>query len=105
MDYIFVKSIKQKSPNTIVIALSNQAERSIIFQFLQNGGNGYILKNADAQEILLCIQKALEGNLALSNEVQEIMLQQPSNSYEVPRLTKREHQILQAIAKDIPRPK
>ena len=94
----FCKSIKQKSPNTIVIALSNQAERRIIFQFLQNGGNGYILKNADAQEILLCIQKALEGNLALSNEVQEIMLQQPSNSYEVPRLTKREHQILQAIA-------
>lgn len=95
----FCKIIKQKAPQSVVIALSNQAERSIIFRFLENGGNGYILKNADSQEIIEGIEKALIGDFALSKEVQEIMLSTPTTHLELPRLTKREKQILQAIAK------
>lgn len=95
----FCKIIKQKAPKSIVIALSNQAERSIIFRFLENGGNGYILKNADSQEIIKGIEKALNGDLALSKEVQEIILRTSTTAFELPRLTKREKQILQAIAK------
>lgn len=94
----FCKIIKQKSPKTIVIGISNQAERSIIFRFLENGGSGYILKNADAYEIIQCVENAIIGDLALSKEVQEIMLRPPANSFELPRVTKREQQILQAIA-------
>lgn len=94
----FCKIIKQKAPTSIVIALSNQAERSIIFRFLENGGNGYILKNANSQEIIKCIEKALNGDLALSQEVQEIMLRASTTNFELPRLTKREKQVLQAIA-------
>lgn len=94
----FCKSIKQKSPKTIVIAISNQTERSIIFRFLENGGNGYILKNADAKEIIQCVEKAINGDLVLSKEVQEIMLRTSSNNFELPRLTKREKQILESIA-------
>lgn len=96
LDYCIL--IKQQSPHTIVIGISNQEERSIIFRFLENGGNGYILKNADAQEILDCIQRALQGEMALSKEVQRIMLQSPVPSPILPKLTKREQQILQAIA-------
>ncbi|WP_031301796.1 response regulator [Sphingobacterium paucimobilis] len=95
----FCKIIKQKAPQSVVIALSNQAERSIIFRFLENGGNGYILKNADSQEIIEGIEKALIGDLALSKEVQEIMLRTSVTDFELPRLTKREKQILQAITK------
>lgn len=95
----FCKIIKQKSPDSVVIALSNQAERSMIFRFLENGGNGYILKNADSQEIIQGIEKALDGDLALSREVQEIMLKCRATDFILPKLTKREKQILQAIAK------
>ncbi|MDM1406374.1 response regulator transcription factor [Myroides sp. DF42-4-2] len=94
----FCKAIKQKSPKTIVIGISNQAERSIIFRFLENGGNGYILKNADAEEIIQCIDSAINGEIALSKEVQRIMLAAPSNNLELPRLTKREQQVLALIA-------
>lgn len=94
----FCHLIKQKSPNTIVIGISNQAERSIIFRFLENGGNGYILKNADATEIVQCIDNAINGDLALSKEVQEIMLRPSTNNFELPRLTKREQQILKSIS-------
>lgn len=94
----FCQRIKQKSPKTIVIGISNQEERSIIIRFLENGGNGYILKNADAKEIVDCINHALNGHVALSKEVQRIMLHSPENNYDLPRLTKREQQILKAIS-------
>lgn len=94
----YCKKIKEMSPQTIVIGISNQIERSIIFQFLQNGGNGYILKNADAQEIIRCVDQSLSGQLSLSKEVQEILLKQPALTTGVPRLTKREQEILKAIA-------
>ncbi|MCY4778988.1 response regulator transcription factor [Sphingobacterium sp. UT-1RO-CII-1] len=94
----FCKKIKEKSPKTIVIGISNQAERSIIFRFLENGGNGYILKNADAKEIVQCIENSLKGDLALTKEVKQIMTRPITNNYELPRLTKREQQILKAIA-------
>ena len=101
----FCKIIKKNWPKTIVIGVSNQTERSIIFQFLQNGANGYILKNADAQEITDCIHDALNGKLTLSKEVQHIMLQQPTEVLEIPKLTKREKQILTAISSGYTTPK
>ncbi|MHC5202157.1 response regulator [Myroides sp. LJL119] len=94
----FCQLIKKSSPQTIVIGISNQEERSIIFRFLENGGNGYILKNADACEILKSIDKAIQGELSLSKQVQEIILQPTSNNFELPRLTKREQQILKSIS-------
>lgn len=95
----FCQLIKQKSPETIVLGISNQAERSIIFRFLENGGNGYILKNANAQEIIQCIEKARHGALALSQEVQDIMLRPSPQTFQLlPRITKREQQILKSIS-------
>lgn len=94
----FCKAIKQKSIHTRVLGISNQEERSIIFRFLENGGSGYILKNADAMEIVSCVEKALHGELALSKQVAEIMLSPVFIPVELPRLTKREQQVLQAIS-------
>lgn len=95
----FCREIKQKSPQSRVIGLSNQSERSLIYKFLENGGNGYVLKNADASEILSCINKAIQGELALCRQAQQIVLQPKGDEFEVPRLTKREKQILLAISR------
>lgn len=94
----FCKIIKRHASETIVVGISNQAERSIILRFLENGGSGYILKNADAKEIIQCVENAIDGNLALCKDVQEIMAKPSNSNYEVPRLTKREFQILEAIS-------
>lgn len=94
----FCQLIKKSSPKTVVIGISNQAERSIIFRFLENGGNGYILKNADSIEILQCIDNAIQGELSLSKEAQQIILNPAIDNFELPRLTKREQQILKSIS-------
>ncbi|HWV70701.1 MAG TPA: response regulator transcription factor [Pseudosphingobacterium sp.] len=93
------KEIKLLSPNTRVLALSNHTERSIILQMLQNGANGYLLKNISVEELVKSIYEALSGGLAFSKEVKEIIAKPSQNELRgVPQLTKREKQILQLIA-------
>ena len=38
--------IKKQYPKIIILAMSSQSERSIIFQMIKNGANGYLLKSA-----------------------------------------------------------
>ncbi|MCH5684798.1 response regulator transcription factor [Niabella sp. W65] len=87
------------APDTIVLGLSNQAERSIILQMLHNGASGYLLKNASAEELLGCIEEAQAGKIVFSNEVKTIMAK-PSrfDLRGMPSLTRREKEILRLIA-------
>lgn len=93
------KEVKKISPDTLVLALSNQEERSIILQALQNGASGYVLKNASSEELMRCLHDVLNGDIAFSREVKEIMTR-PSRMElkEVPTITRREKEILQLLA-------
>ncbi|ASZ12676.1 response regulator transcription factor [Chitinophaga pendula] len=93
------KKIKSIAADTAVLVLSNHSERSIVMQMLQNGASGYLLKNAPAGELLSCIQEVLNGQVAFSNAVKEILAKPGSTALKsLPRLTRREHEILQLIA-------
>lgn len=93
------KDLKKKYPELIILGISNLSERSIIKQMLQSGANGYMLKTADANDILHCIVEALNGNIALSTEVKaKFDLNELNQASEVPELTKRELQILRMLA-------
>jgi DNA-binding NarL/FixJ family response regulator len=95
----FCKAISVHYPHTIVVALSNLNERSIISQMFGNGAKGYLLKNISAKELLDALNTVLEGKMAMSLEVEEIMQQPDLNTLQpVPELTKREKQILQLLA-------
>lgn len=93
------REIKKISNSTSIIMLSNRSERSIIMQCIQNGASGYLLKNATVEELTSCIKGALSGNIVFCNEVKEI-ISRPSQSElkEIPRLTKREKEILKLLS-------
>jgi DNA-binding NarL/FixJ family response regulator len=92
--------IKKRFPKIIILAISSQAERSIVMQMIKNGANGYLLKSATPDEFGNCIQQAIEGKLAFSNEVKEIVDNaNASDLISVPRLTKREKEILTLLGK------
>lgn len=93
------KRIKAIAADTAVLVLSNHGERSIVMQMLQNGASGYLLKNAPAEELLSCIQEVLNGQVAFSNAVKEILARPGSTALKsLPKLTRREQEILQMIA-------
>ncbi|AXB55568.1 response regulator [Flavobacterium fluviale] len=88
------KTIKQKHPKIVIIGMSSQSERSLVMQFIQNGGNGYILKNASFDEFKNCIYKAIKGEIVFSEEVKTIISQPLSEDLErIPALSRRERDI------------
>lgn len=95
------EEIKKISPNTSVIMFSNRSERSIIMQCIQNGASGYLLKNVSLEELMECFHGALSGNIVFCNETKNIISKpSPQELTTTPRLTKREKQILQFLAKE-----
>ncbi|WP_367865066.1 response regulator [Pedobacter sp. WC2423] len=91
--------IKKESVSTVILILSNHTERSIIMQTIQNGASGYLLKNSAVDELRHCIAEAVKGNICYSKEVMEIISRPTKNDLQgVPRLTRREKEILMLIA-------
>ena len=93
------KIIKEKYPKIIVLAMSSQSERSLVMQMMQNGANGYLLKSAASKEFYECIEKAIAGEIAFSQEVAVIIAKPDIADFKkIPSLTKREKEILQLIS-------
>lgn len=93
------REIKKISPDTSVIMFSNRSERSIIMQSIQNGASGYLLKNTSIHELVVCIKGALSGDIVFCHETKQIISRPSQNEIPIPRLTKREKQILQLVAR------
>lgn len=94
------KIIKQKFPKIIIIGMSSQSERSLVMQFIQNGGNGYILKSASFEEFKNCIYKAIEGEIVFSDEVKTIISEPQSEDLDkIPSLSRRERDIVLLLSK------
>lgn len=87
--------IKKKYPRIIVLGISSQSERSIVLQMIKNGASGYLLKSAALDEFAYCIENALKGTIVFSKEVERMMMKtQFSDFRSVPRLTRREKELL-----------
>ncbi|MBS1917614.1 MAG: response regulator transcription factor [Bacteroidetes bacterium] len=56
------KLLLKKKPEQKIIALSMFDEENLIVEMLEAGAKGYLLKNADKQEIIDAIEQVYEGN-------------------------------------------
>lgn len=86
-----------------VLALSNYDEYSYIKSMVNEGANGYILKNIDPLQLIHAIQSVLAGTPYYSNEVAIKLIDSAKNSDKSLNkyrsgLTKRELEILKMIA-------
>jgi len=86
-----------------VLALSNYDELSYVKSMINEGANGYILKNIEPSQLIQAIQAVLTGSSYYSNEVALKLIDSakvsdnliPANKS---RLTKREIEVLKMIA-------
>ena len=92
------QKIKQKHPSIRIIALSVHNERTVIMGMLQSGASGYVLKNAIGDDIISALHAAMDGQVYLCQGTQAVLNSgPPSDHKEIPRLTRREKEILQLI--------
>jgi two-component system nitrate/nitrite response regulator NarL len=95
-----LRAVVRDGHPTRVLFLSSHDESSVVYEALQAGASGYLLKEASRDEIVAAVFAVARGESVLPTEVAaglvgEIRLRSPS---ETPALTDREREILRLIA-------
>jgi DNA-binding NarL/FixJ family response regulator len=90
--------ITKKYPTVKVIALSTFTQGTYVRKMIESGANGYLLKNADKHEILKAINSVLNGNNYLTHEAEMALRYENEQLSKLPKLTKRETEVLLLIA-------
>lgn len=89
--------LKKEYPTIKVIAMSTFNERSYVMQMLQNGADGYLVKNATKEEIEEAILSVYEGKMYMSvdTNISSLDKQEIKN---MPVISSREKEVLALIA-------
>lgn len=98
------KILSKQNPNIHVIVLSMYEDDRFVSHMMENGANGYLLKNAEPQEIRRAIMDVYEKGYYLNNFVNRILLKKshakqktiPSLNNEI-TLSDRERDVLKLI--------
>jgi len=95
------KKISEEYPDIGIIAISGQDEGIVISQMLQNGALGYVLKNAESEEITEAIRSVFRGEKYLCKRTQESLQKLDKQLTEIPKITRREKEVLLHIAEGL----
>ncbi len=99
------KTLIEKFPHLVIIALTNFEDVIFIKQIIKNGAMGYLLKNTGKAELIEAITTTLSGEIYLQKNVRDILLRESlgkavSSNFDKPKLTSREKEILDLIIKE-----
>jgi DNA-binding NarL/FixJ family response regulator len=102
------RRILQESPNIRVLVVTLFEDDDSVFMALRAGARGYVLKDADEEEVVLSIRAVGRGEAIFSPAVATRVLayfSKPAAPPQVfPTLTDREREILNLIAQGHPNP-
>src|SRR6476660_9016055 len=98
------KIVSKQFPNIFVLVLSMYEDERFVSHLMENGANGYLLKNAEPAEIRKAIMDVFEKGYYLNNFVNRILLKRthakqkvtPSLSNEI-ALSDKERDVLRFI--------
>lgn len=88
--------VKKRYPQVRILGLSTFNQRTYIEKMMQNGADGYILKNAGRQELMTGIERVMQNKTYMSHEAALAVRKQDAE--EGPVLTRREKEVLALIA-------
>lgn len=100
-----IKEIKKQHPEIKIIALTVHNTEEYILMTLQAGADGYVLKDATHDELIMAIQHVLQGKRYLSPSVSDKVIVgylegkkslKPKSAWD--SLTQREREVLKLIA-------
>jgi len=90
--------IRRESPETRVIALTSVVDSALITGSIRAGAVGYLLKDAQANELRTVIKAVAAGQVQLSPQVSSYLLRELQEPVKPTTLTDREAQVLSLLA-------
>jgi len=96
--------VKEKYPNLKIIILTMQDDEQIILHMIQLGVNGYLMKNADPDELENAIKNVIAKDLYFPEDISRLVYSslsgKKSNALKDTSLTNREVDVLELICKE-----
>jgi two-component system, NarL family, response regulator LiaR len=102
------REIKDAFPHVSVVVLSGHDEQQFVFDALKAGASGYLLKNAELDEVVQTVRTAAVGEGKMSPTVASQVLTEFQSYQKVDvadvfqPLTKREREILKLMSQGLP---
>lgn len=98
-----IKVMSKSHPGIKIIALTMLGQGSFIQQALKHGAKGFMLKSSGKEQLLAAIREVAQGNQYLGPEATRSLIQNLKGQNEkkrefIPRLTRREKEILILIS-------
>jgi two-component system, NarL family, response regulator LiaR len=90
--------IRRESPETRVIALTSVLDSALVTGSIRAGAVGYLLKDAQANELRTVIKAVAAGQVQLSPQVSSYLLRELQEPVKPTTLTDREAQVLSLLA-------
>jgi len=97
------QKIREKFPDMKIIILTMQDDEQIILHMIQQGVNGYLMKNADPDELEKAIKKVIQKDLYFPEDISKLVIGSLNKKRKTPiitELTKREIKVLELVCKE-----
>jgi DNA-binding NarL/FixJ family response regulator len=95
-------AVKELLPKTQVLMVTIYSNNNSVFEALQAGASGYLLKNNSSEEVIRSIIEVVEGGAPMTGQIArrviEVFRKPASKGLDKAQLTAREKEILQLIA-------
>jgi DNA-binding NarL/FixJ family response regulator len=92
------KQIRERAPNVRVVVLTAFSDRDAIVDALKAGAAGYLLKDAEPDELRRALTAAARGDAPLAPRAARILLESKEQERPVEELTERERDVLRLVA-------
>lgn len=100
-----IQAIKERSPETPVLALSSFFERDLVDGAMQAGAVGYQVKDGSVDELANAIRAASTGQTTLASEAARVLFETPSKKQTLGfDLTEQEQNVLDLMVEGLSNP-
>lgn len=100
-----IREIKKENPHARILVLTSFAEDDKIFPAIKSGALGYLLKDAETDQLLQAIRDVNSGKFSLDPNVALRVVRELTHTSDLPPtadpLTERELEVLQLVAQGL----
>lgn len=100
-----MRVMRRQWPKMKILILTTFNDEDYALEALKNGANGYMLKNADAEELIRSIRSCLKGGLTIEDQVAAkvlpALMKKETQTYIDSSLTKREIDIITRVGQGL----
>jgi len=97
-----VARLRDRLPDVKIVMLTAYDDSDTIFQALENGASGYLLKRTPPEELLRSIQDVQNGGAPMNSHIARLVVQsfhrRGSSPHSAENLTAREEEVLRLVA-------